>query len=77
MDKRPILSDLKESGAIEADSDAVLCLYRDELYNDDSPQRGVVEVLIRKHREGETVGPGKLHLAYLGAYSKLASMARP
>ena len=78
LDKRPILSDLKESGAIEADSDAVLCLYRDELYNEDSPQRGLVEVLIRKHREGETTGTGagRLSLAYLGAYSKLVSVAK-
>jgi replicative DNA helicase len=76
LDKRPMLSDLKESGAIEADSDAVICLYRDELYNEQSPDRGLVEILVRKHREGETVGPGKLHLAYLGQYSRLASVAR-
>ena len=76
LDKRPMLSDLKESGAIEADSDAVICLYRDELYNEQSPDRGRVEILLRKHREGGTVGPGKLHLAYLGQWSRLASIAR-
>ncbi len=76
LDKRPVLSDLKESGAIEADSDAVLCLYRDELYNEDSPQRGLLEVLIRKHREGETVGAGKLLLGFQGAHSRLVSVAR-
>lgn len=76
QDKRPVLADLRESGAIEADSDAVLFLYRDELYNDQSPDRGLVEVLIRKHREGETVGAGKLHLAYLAPYSKLATVSR-
>ncbi len=74
-DKRPGLSDLRESGAIEADSDVVMCLYRDELYNADSEHRGLVEVLIRKHREGETVGGG-LHLAFLSQYSALASVAR-
>ena len=74
-DKRPVLSDLRESGAIEADSDAVLCLYRDELYNSDSADKGLVEVLIRKHREGETVGRG-LYLAHLAHHSALASLTR-
>ena len=74
QDKRPGLSDLRESGAIEADSDAVLCLYRDELYNPDSKDKGLVEVLIRKHREGET--RSDIRLAFLGQYSTLASMAR-
>ena len=73
QDKRPGLSDLRESGAIEADSDAVLCLYRDELYNPDSKEKGQVEVLIRKHREGET--RSDIRLAFLGQYSTLASMA--
>ncbi|MFN2506488.1 MAG: replicative DNA helicase [Acidimicrobiales bacterium] len=73
QDKRPGLSDLRESGAIEADSDAVLCLYRDELYNPDSKEKGLVEVLIRKHREGET--RSDIRLAFLGQYSTLASMA--
>ena len=77
-DKRPVLSDLKESGAVEADSDAVMCLYKDEAYNPDSPQRGLVEVLIRKHREGETTGSGNdaIVLAHLGHYSSLANVAR-
>lgn len=74
-DKRPVLSDLRESGAIEADSDIVMCLYRDELYNSDSPDKGLVEVLVRKNREGE---PGSgLRLAFLPRFNTLASIARP
>lgn len=72
QDKRPGLSDLRESGAIEADSDAVLCLYRDELYNPDSKEKAKSRVLIRKHREGET--RSDIRLAFLGQYSTLASM---
>ena len=51
-DKRPILSDLRDSGAIEQDADLVLCLYRDDVYHADTQERGVAEVLIRKHRNG-------------------------
>lgn len=51
-DKRPLLSDLRGSGAIEQDADIVVCLYRDEVYNQDSQERGIAEVLIRKHRNG-------------------------
>jgi replicative DNA helicase len=74
QDKRPGLSDLRESGSVEADSDALLCLYRDELYNPDTQDKGIMEVLIRKHREGET--RSDLKLAFLGHYSTLASIAR-
>ncbi len=78
QDKRPILSDLRESGAIEADSDTVMCLYRDELYNPESKDKGLIEVLIRKHREGETVGggPNGIRLAFLAHNAMLASVAR-
>lgn len=53
-DKRPMQSDLRESGAIEQDADAILMLYRDEIYNSDSQHKGICEVLIRKNRHGET-----------------------
>jgi replicative DNA helicase len=53
-DKRPMLADLRESGAIEADSDVVMFLYRDDMYNDDTPDRGTVEVHVAKNRQGRT-----------------------
>jgi replicative DNA helicase len=72
-DKRPMLSDLRESGALEQDADVVMFLYRDEIYNPDSPDRGTAEILIAKHRNGPT---GMCRLAYLDRYTKFANMAR-
>ncbi len=72
-DKRPILSDLRESGALEADADVVLLLYRDELYNPDSPDRGTAEINVAKQRNGPT---GTTRLAFLGHHTRFANMAR-
>lgn len=72
-DKRPMLSDLRESGALEQDSDVVAFLYRDEKYNPDSADRGTAEVLVAKHRSGPT---GMVRLAFLDHYTKFANMAR-
>jgi replicative DNA helicase len=72
-DKRPLLSDLRDSGAIEQDADLVMFLYRDEYYNPDSDDKGIAEVLIGKHRNGPT---GKVQLAWLEQYTKFASLAR-
>ena len=72
-DKRPILSDLRESGAIEQDADLVMFLYRDEYYHEDSEDQGVAEVLISKHRNGPI---GKVRLVFLSHYPKFANMTR-
>lgn len=73
QDKRPILSDLRESGAIEQDADVVLFLYRDEYYNPETEKRNIGEVIIAKHRNGPT---GAVELTFLGQYTKFVNMAR-
>ncbi|HEX2039126.1 MAG TPA: replicative DNA helicase [Acidimicrobiales bacterium] len=72
-DKRPQLADLRESGALEQDADVVMFLYRDEVYNAESPDRGTAEVIVSKHRSGPT---GITQLAFLDHYTKFANMAR-
>ena len=73
QDKRPMLADLRESGSIEQDADVVLFIYRDEAYNQESDQRGVVELIVAKHRNGPT---GTAKLAFLDHFVKFANMAR-
>jgi replicative DNA helicase len=72
-DKRPMLADLRESGAIEMDSDLVMFIYRDEVYNPDSESRGEAELIVAKHRNGPT---GTIRLAFMNQYTKFASIAR-
>ncbi|MGH2768088.1 MAG: replicative DNA helicase [Actinomycetota bacterium] len=72
-EKRPLLADLRDSGSLEQDSDLVLFIYRDEVYNPDSSQRGIAEVHIAKHRNGPI---GKVELAFLEHYTKFANLAR-
>jgi replicative DNA helicase len=72
-DKRPMLSDLRESGALEQDADVVMFLYRDEIYNPDTADRGLAEVIVAKHRSGPV---GSAKLVFLDHYTKFANMAR-
>jgi len=71
-DKRPQLSDLRESGSLEQDSDVVMCIYRDEVYNANTDDKGVAEILVRKQRNGPT---GEVRLSYLGAYTRFENLA--
>ena len=73
QDKRPVLADLRESGSIEQDADVVLFIYRDDVYNPESPDRGTAEIIISKHRNGPT---GKIDLAFVDHYTRFADMAR-
>lgn len=70
-DKRPMLSDLRESGAIEQDADIVMFIYRDEYYNPDSEKKGVAEVIVAKQRSGPT---GPIELAWLSQYTKFGNL---
>jgi replicative DNA helicase len=72
-DKRPLLSDLRESGSIEQDADVVLFIYRDEYYNDDTEVPGEAEIIVSKHRNGPV---GKVNLAFMARYPKFANLWR-
>ena len=72
-DHRPMLSDLRESGAIEQDADIVMFLYRDDYYNQDSEKKNIAEVIIAKHRGGST---GTVELLWLGNYTKFANIEK-
>jgi replicative DNA helicase len=72
--KRPMMSDLRESGSIEQDADLVIMLYRDEYYNPDSPDRGIAEVIITKHRNGPT---GIIKLLFDAQFTCFRNLAAP
>ena len=73
QDKRPMLSDLRESGSIEQDADVVAFLYRDDYYNQESEKKNIIEVIIAKHRNGPT---GTVELVFLKNYNKFVSLDR-
>lgn len=70
-DRRPMLSDIRESGSIEQDCDIVMFLYRDDYYNEDSEEKNVAECILAKHRSGE---PGKIKLGWQGQYTKFINI---
>ncbi len=70
-DHRPMLADLRESGAIEQDADIVMFLYRDDYYNENSEKKNIAEIIISKHRSGST---GTVELLWLGNYTKFANI---
>ena len=72
QDKRPILADLRESGSLEQDADLALFIYRDEVYNPDTEQPGIAELLLRKHRNGPI---GEKDVAFLKRFARFDNLA--
>ena len=71
-DKKPVMSDLRESGALEQDADLIMMIYREEVYEPDTPRKGIADIIIAKQRNGPT---GDVHLTFLGKYTRFENLA--